>query len=774
MESLPLPDLRTEFISRAERIFLQNGGASSVSPFRSLFNTNRDWSGRTEKQLNCIHMDSGKARLTTAKFEWQKYAVLTAALMALIYALFAGLHTVGDMDLGWQMATGRWIVQHRTIPSTDVLSYTAPGQHWIYPVLSQVLFYWIYLLGGYSLLSWVSATACIGTTALLLRANTVTNCLAFIAVPLVAARTESRAELFTTIFFTLFVCILWLYHKTGRGRLWILPLSMVLWVNLHQGFVSGLGMCGAYVALELEEALDAERRKVVFTRLRAAFPWLLATLGATLLNPWGASNYLGMVQLLPTRSNHWVAELMPVPLTTHIFEQAIAWRDPRSAMWWLIVAVGIALSFSMYRRRFAPAIVLAASVYLVIHVKRFDGPFATIAVVIGGALLAELLEHVSEQKGLQQLFSRNRRVPVALGFACVMALALLAAVRISDLATNRFYLEKPYHSSIFGAGESSWYPEDATAFLKRESLPGNVFSGYNVGGFVAWRLMPEYPDYIDGRGNPFGEALFFRSLELLGVSLDSPLWQSEAASRGINTILVSLDIDLGTGLAHLDEFCQSQEWRPVYLDTHGALFVRVRPETATLINRLQLNCNSVQFDNPPAASGIRGRTEQFLYHRNAAAILIVLGRNYEALRELELASNIFSGSSQLHYLHGLALLYTGRSAEAERELRDSLRIEPNDQTSLALAGLYKQQGRFSETETVLREAVNTSARPAGLYLELGFTELNAGLPERALAAFDEAEKNNPFGEAKPAEEFRSRIAEGRKEGLQMMLSRRAR
>ena len=84
-------------------------------------------------------------------------------ILALLYALAAGLRTLGDFDLGWQLATGRWIVQHGHIPSTDVFSYTASGTEWIYPVLSQILLYLSYVIGGYSLLSWLGAAACVGT-----------------------------------------------------------------------------------------------------------------------------------------------------------------------------------------------------------------------------------------------------------------------------------------------------------------------------------------------------------------------------------------------------------------------------------------------------------------------------------------------------------------------------------------------------------------------------------------------------------------------------------
>jgi len=79
---------------------------------------------------------------------------------AVIYAFFAGLRTVADFDLGWQIATGRYIVQHHVIPSTELFSYTARGNPWIYPPFSGVIFYLLFLVGGYSALSWLSAIAC--------------------------------------------------------------------------------------------------------------------------------------------------------------------------------------------------------------------------------------------------------------------------------------------------------------------------------------------------------------------------------------------------------------------------------------------------------------------------------------------------------------------------------------------------------------------------------------------------------------------------------------
>src|SRR5260370_16829226 len=77
---------------------------------------------------------------------WLRPALIA---IALIYAFLAGLHTVSETDLGWQMATGRYIVQHHQIPSTTLFTYTVPGSTWIYPPLSGVIFCLLSLLGAY-------------------------------------------------------------------------------------------------------------------------------------------------------------------------------------------------------------------------------------------------------------------------------------------------------------------------------------------------------------------------------------------------------------------------------------------------------------------------------------------------------------------------------------------------------------------------------------------------------------------------------------------------
>src|SRR6516162_7328483 len=95
----------------------------------------------------------------------QRQAGFALNALALTYAFLAGFHTFFDLDLGWHMATGRYALQHHSIPATDVLSYTSPGATWIYPPFVGILFYLIHQLAGYAGLTWFCAAALMAMVA---------------------------------------------------------------------------------------------------------------------------------------------------------------------------------------------------------------------------------------------------------------------------------------------------------------------------------------------------------------------------------------------------------------------------------------------------------------------------------------------------------------------------------------------------------------------------------------------------------------------------------
>jgi hypothetical protein len=510
------------------------------------------------------------------RFRITRYRVnLALTVLALLYAFFAGLHTVFDLDMGWHLATGRYVVQHHAIPSTDVLSYTSAGAEWIYPPFAGVLLYGIFSAWGYAGLSWFCALASVAIVGCLLRnpsrkESGVAAALAILSVHILSLRAFPRADLFTILFFGIFLAQLWSFHWSssvvpgnatepprGHTRLWVLPLLMLLWVNLHPGFIAGLALLFAYLLIEALELFFLERRRVVLERLKQAWPSLAAIVVATLFNPYGLRIFKASLSLLGLpRSNApsaapYIVELYGVRLTFASLAQALVWRDAHTSSYlWLALVAVVVITLALWLRKFGAALLMAAALYFSIQHLRFQALFACVVVVVGSTIFAEALQ---DRKQGNANFTAKRYSVLCL--LPVIALCLLTCLRIVDLASNRTY-HMFLVEQMFGTGESWWFPERAAAFIRRGHLPGNVFQLYNLGGFTAWRLGPTYGDFIDGRG--VSPAVWAEEEELRSSPVDSPVWERASDRRNINILFFSLAKSYGGIPGTLPSLCQSQ------------------------------------------------------------------------------------------------------------------------------------------------------------------------------------------------------------------------
>src|SRR5271166_1096143 len=84
---------------------------------------------------------------------WKRLWFIVLAAIVLGYALLGSLRPVFGDDPFFLLNDARWLVQHHEIPSVNHFSYTAQGQPWIYPLGGSLLFYGLWLIGGYPLLS---------------------------------------------------------------------------------------------------------------------------------------------------------------------------------------------------------------------------------------------------------------------------------------------------------------------------------------------------------------------------------------------------------------------------------------------------------------------------------------------------------------------------------------------------------------------------------------------------------------------------------------------
>lgn len=644
-------------------------------------------------------------------FERRWFRILAA--VALVYAFLAGLATVGDPDLGWHLATGRWVAQHHRVFSTDVFSYTVPGVPAIYPAGGGLMLYGVYLLGGYALLSWLSAVACLSTVALLLRrGSVVTAAIAIVAIPFIAFRSVPRAELFAVVLFAAYVSLLWENHQTGRARLWLLPVLMLVWVNVHLSFFAGLGLLVAFAGVEiLELPFAGERRSNAINRLNRELPWFAATAAVTLANPWGWKYYPALVDYTRTVSKLYINEWAPLhwnwtnPLTS------FSLRNTSDIFHVLFLIALLGIVAAVLQRRAGAAVLLLGAAYEASKHVRLVALASCIIVVVAGSVLVSAMQKIRTRLPYP-------RVRSMLAVAAVAAFAALAVVRSVDLVTNYHYLAER-NLSTFGAGLSGWFPRRGAEFIQQQNLPGEVLDTFNEGGYILWTLGPERRDYIDGRGVPFGPAFAEHGGELLSTPLDSPMWQKEADKYGINTIIFPLTLD-EISLDRLKSDCNSEQWRPVYLDEDSIVLLRRTAQNEALIKRFEVDCSTAPVPHVPLPL----TAASFDQWVNAARVLSALGRNSEALAAADKAMAIFPGNAHARWYRGQILVAAQRDSEAEEEWKWALALAPREVTpwgSLpdfkasvwsSLAELYQRQERLPDAIHANEAVLRLSSAPA--------------------------------------------------------------
>jgi tetratricopeptide (TPR) repeat protein len=168
----------------------------------------------------------------------------------------------------------------------------------------------------------------------------------------------------------------------------------------------------------------------------------------------------------------------------------------------------------------------------------------------------------------------------------------------------------------------------------------------------------------------------------------------------------------------------------------------------------------------PAVAPQGYSAEAFNRWANAAAVLQALGRSPEALEATNKALKIFPGNAFVHSLRGNLFIQTGSLGEAEQELLRSAALESNGTTWSSLAAIYHRQGSLMEEIDAWERACALLPYPAAELIALGYAELSARRPRKALQAFDKATASSPPGrERETGQRFFPSLAQGRARAL---------
>ncbi|MDQ2809390.1 MAG: hypothetical protein M3Z04_21150 [Chloroflexota bacterium] len=528
---------------------------------------------------------------------FDRSALLLTLLLGVVGLAYIWVPT--DPDVWWHIRSGQLVVQSG-VPLTDPMSFTLPGARWVlHEWLTEVGMYLIEHYLGYLALVVLAALITVLTYALLYRVLRGLGSGPALAVGLVLVRTLMdaptwgvRPQILVTLFFTVFLALVLRYRQVCRQPglqpanelrglavwigpdrwLWLLPPLMLLWANMHSGFLVGIGLLGLWVIGEVGNRLLGWGRPVpiqplVAVTLSCGLIWLinpngidLLLLPLTYLGGPQAGNLLPFIQEWQPPDARKLATI-PFVLTLLSLLAVMLWPHnpaPRptpaddSQAPGDSGAAGVRLPFSG-----DAALLLEMGVFLLAALQ------ATRLVPLWGTWWAVGMAVALPR--LWPLLGRDRRAPptplrvrLNLGLAGVV----LSGLAIFLLVTPRAQLGPQPHDT--------GYPAEAVAYLAAhpEIAADPLYNEYVWGGYLIAQRWPAHNVFIDGRADMYRGIVINDYIATLS---GGPAWRRIFAKYGVHGALVPRNTPLAEVLA------QEPTWQQVCCTSGPALVFAARP-----------------------------------------------------------------------------------------------------------------------------------------------------------------------------------------------------
>jgi hypothetical protein len=532
-----------------------------------------------------------------ARLNGKLYRVFVALIL-----LYAALTSFGPMlnqvDLGWQVAQGRWMVEHGAPYTRDLFNY--PDLH--RPIVNEYPLFEVILYAAYSA-GWWGPSALAATVYAALIAVIVIGAR---RVELPASAPVAGAMAMMFLYFqvafplrphvatylgvmTLGTFLLARREATRWTEFWPMALLQVAWTNCHSGFVLGPAMAGLFGA---EMTIRRWGRDGVFPRATARM-WLgvfALILLACLVNPSGVARfyppifqdrlesiraYVGEMEPLTGGAGTlagWltVGAVMLAGLAVMLHRGGISWAFLALAVFTLAQAMEIKKAWPVFGL-FVPLLVLSSAAFA--RRRRESGSPAGVAGLFGATTLA----------------------------------AVLALARLHPTVWDAG-LAKQWQEYDCGHTE---LPVEAVAWMKANHIAGRIFNRCEDGGLLQEAGYDHGEVFADTGFGKYDEAFIHE----VGLVNERPALIPKYIAAYRPDFVVC-----GNFCFQWPYYLRHAGWRLIFYTPNSAVWTR--PETRTDLPTVTGDEIKAAFDHDLAANGTPSAT--------------LLGRNIIALNSLGL------------------------------------------------------------------------------------------------------------------------------------------
>jgi hypothetical protein len=490
---------------------------------------------------------------------------ITLASLLLLYAS----RPIQDPDFWWHLKSGDLMIQQRGLLRIDPFNHTGDGVvggfqavllygYWLWETVASLMFS---SFGFNGILFLKLATVALLVWAVLFEMSrqglshfTRIVLVGIGSLVVVNLYYLERPQLFSFMFMTLLVGMICRIRMGYLPSPVLFPL-MFFWANIHRGFVIGdifLGLAAAGFLIQYRH--DDKRRKHLIT-------WAGVGILVSFLNPNGWTTFTELFTFMRNSIGPASVSEYQSSWELFLFQSRIL-----AGSLWVLSCLHIA-GLLLAPRRFWPEIFV--SLFLVVF---------GLAYIRNTGFIAVSLLPMTGWYLEQAHTSLNRKVPAyAKAAICVVFVAVISWLILEEWESRRA-AQNPV---------SSCFPVNMANFLKYSGLSGNLFNDYDSGGYLNWRLHPQWKTFIDGRelDTRVSSQYLMISTGSVADTEGKPYYEFMLDRYGVDVIALKIAHSDGRLQPLLKLLLNRPEWVPVFLDSQSFVLARYTPRNAAAVRR---------------------------------------------------------------------------------------------------------------------------------------------------------------------------------------------
>lgn len=482
---------------------------------------------------------TNKPDVLLEKYFPQSFFIIVFIFAYSAFSLF-GFEKIFESDTAWHIAAGDLIRKLGTIPLYDSWSFNSDNDFrwfnmsWGWDIILSLIDNKLGLnnLNNFValLFAFLVVVVCKNASLEFPAKKEVLIVIAYMSILGLINFGSARPQMATYIFCAIFHQIFIRVRLNGQYKLYfILPLLMIIWVNLHGGFIAGFTIIGAYAIAAFLEKNHSQLKLLILIGILCLI--------ATLFNPLGIFIFEASYRTLGGYMENFIIEWAPVTFGS------------------IFTITAFVIYFVMLADLRRDKICLAEKI--LVWCWFFAGLYSmrnvAMFIIFSSPMMARNLNELKTMTKLEIRPIRNKNI-----LSVVFAIAIVSSM--------------PFIKNVFELDKGNFVPHDFSPqivdVIKRDYPNLRFMNSYNIGGYLIYYSHQKIKVFIDGRaGTAYKEEVMRDFIKFNNLEKDWPSILEKYNIQGL--ILLN-----GDAFTRLFDFIKPPNWVRVYSDNKNTLFIR--------------------------------------------------------------------------------------------------------------------------------------------------------------------------------------------------------